>query len=197
MNQLEQDQNKIFSEVDQLKKLYEQVIAIHRTISYKMDQFSDEQQHFATIGMFGGLSTSIQEGLAGLREDLERFRGEVAAMQCWGDSVQELNNPVRSLRAGTEHLAREQSIELANHRESTRREIDRLNQGLELYVQEATDSINDSVVNLLQHLDGKISRRIDQLECTVRDRIQAYEKKIERTKQERESWSSTRLSKKG
>ena len=153
--------------------MYEQVIAIHKTISYKMDQ------------------------LSGLREDLERFRGEVAAMQCWGDSVQESRSPVGSLNAGTEHHAREQSIELANHKESTRREIGRLNQGLQLYVQEAADSINDSVVNSLQHLDSKISRRIDQLECTVRDRIKAYEERIERTKQKRESRSSPRLFKKG
>ena len=67
MNLIEQDQIKIFSEVDQLKKMHEHVIAIHKTISYKMGQLSDEQQHFATIGMFVKLSTFIQEGLAGLR----------------------------------------------------------------------------------------------------------------------------------
>ena len=43
MNQLDHDHIKTFSEVDQLKKLYEHVIAIHKTITYKMDHFSDER----------------------------------------------------------------------------------------------------------------------------------------------------------
>ena len=172
LQRIESEQMQALSENVKLRKLVEQIEAIHKGLALKLDKLDKEQQEHVDYRAFDRLRGEAAEGVAALRQDLFEFREQVAAMQCWSESA--IESKVESVKESTQDREHGDQGQM----EKLMRKVDQVNEGLNLFIAESSQALGSSLYGKVDDLDTRLNDRIQSFENTMAERMQHHEDRI-------------------